>query len=124
MAQRKVVLYIYDSDAKILRTKYDLIIERTYHHIESKIETEIVYARDIYERKYIAVADRPGKVYHDHNKHSYKVWYDSAARDAAISAIGNYILDHLAPVIRDSESFLKSLQAKKAAAIKMLEDLK
>lgn len=124
MAQRKVVLYIYDSDTKVLQTKHDLIIERTYIHIESKIESEIVYARDFLERKMIAVADRPNKVYHDRNHHTYKIWYDAPNKEQAISEIGNYILDHIAPVIRDSESFLKSLQEKKKAAIKLMEDSK
>ena len=123
MKPRKIVLYVYDSDIQQLDMIRDLTIERQILDIESRNERERVYAISPSKKIRRIVADRPGKVYHDRDSHTYSVWYDGPYYTMAVDAIGNYILDHIAPVIRDSESFLRNLNEKKMAAIRLLENL-
>ncbi len=65
----------------------------------------------------------PGKVCFDKTDMVLRVWYDEPDRDAAIEAIGDYILDHISPTIREHPSFLKRLKQDELNAIKLLEDL-
>lgn len=122
MTKRKIALYIYDSDTKEFKSyTVGMTLERQIIDMESRNEHERVYAVNASKKIRFEIADRPDEVFHNHDNHTYSVWYDKPDYYRAIDAIGNYILDHIAPVIRDSKSFLERLQEKKLAAIKLLE---
>ena len=122
---RKIVLYTYHIDEERFSQTSNLNLERETVDIESRNESELIFAvQNKHMRQVrIAIAAKPGKVFHDCDDRVYRVWFDSPDRDKAIEAIGNYILDHVASEIRTHESFIKRLDAERQQAIKLLESL-
>ena len=122
---RKIVLYTYHIDEERFSQTSDLYLERETVGIESRNEYELIFAvsNNNMRRTRIAIAAKPGKVFHDCDSATYKVWFDVPDRDKAIEAIGNYILDHVASEIRTHESFIRRLDAERQQAIKLLESL-
>lgn len=122
---RKIVLYTYHIDEERFSQTSNLMLEREIANLESRNERELIFAvstiPNVHTR--IAIASRPGLVYHDRDSATYRVWFDSPNRDKAIEAIGNYILDRVAPEIRTHQSFIKRLQNERARALKLLEKL-
>lgn len=124
---RKIVLYTYHIDEERFSQTSNLNLERETVDIESRNEHELIFAvsnnNNNMRQTRIAIAAKPGKVFHDYDSATYKVWFDVPDRDKAIEAIGNYILDHVASEIRTHESFIKRLNAERQQAIKLLESL-
>lgn len=122
---RRVVLYTYDVNEERFSQTTHMVLEREIKNIESFNEKELIFVVGTLPNSHvrIAVASRPGKVYYDRDNGTYRVWFDSIDRDKAIEAIGNYILDRVAPEIRTHQSFIKRLQDEQANAIKLLEQL-
>ena len=120
---RKIVLYTYHVDEERFSQTSNLMLEREINNLEGRNERELIFAISTLPnmRTRISIASRPGLVYHDRDSSSYRVWFDSPNRDKAIEAIGNYILDRVAPEIRTHQSFIKRLQKEQASAIKLLE---
>ena len=119
---RMIVLYTYYVDEERFSQTTNLMLERETVDIESRYEHELIFAVSTVgmRKTRIAIASRPGKVYYDENKHAYLVWFDDVNRDKAIEAIGNYILDRVAPEIRTHQSFIKRLQHEQAIATVLL----
>ena len=123
---RTIVLYTYYIDEERLSQTSNLRLERETVNIESRNEHELIFAVPISQqmnKTRIPIASKPGKVYYNHDANEYRVWFDTADRDKAIEAIGNYILDRVAPEIRTHQSFIKRLQNEQASAIKLLKNL-
>lgn len=122
---RKIVLYTYNVNEERFSQTSNLILEREIVNLESRNERELIFAVGTLPnmRTRISVASRPGLVYHDRDSASYRVWFDSPDRDKAIEAIGNYILDRIAPEIRTHQSFIKRLQNEQQQAINLLESV-
>ena len=122
---RKIVLYTYHIDEKRFSQTSNLYLEHETVDIESRNEHELIFAvsNNNMRQTRIAIAAKPGKVFHDFDDGVYRVWFDSPNRDKAIEAIGNYILDHVASEIRTHESFIKRLDAERQQAIKLLESI-
>ena len=120
---RKIVLYTYHVDEERFSQMSNLMLEREIVNLEGRNERELIFAIGTLPnmRTRISIASRPGLVYHDRDSASYRVWFDSPDRDKAIEAIGNYILDRVAPEIRTHQSFIKRLQKEQASAMKLLE---
>ena len=122
---RKIVLYTYHIDEERFSQTSNLYLERETVDIESRNEYELIFAvsNSNMRQTRIAIAAKPGKVFHDYDSATYRVWFDAPDRDKAIEAIGNYILDHVASEIRTHESFIKRLNTERQQAIKLLESL-
>lgn len=122
---KKIVLYTYRIDEERFSQTSNLMLEQGVVNLENYNERRLIFAvstiPDVHIR--IAIASRPGLVYYDRNSATYRVWFDAPDRDKAIEAIGNYILDQIAPEIRTHQSFIKRLQDEQASAIKLLEKL-
>lgn len=122
---RKIVLYTYHIDEERFSQTSNLILERETVDIEGRNEHELIFAvsNNNMRQTRIAISIKPGKVFHDYDSRTYRVWFDSPDRDKAIEAIGNYILDHVASEIRTHESFIKRLDEERQQAIKLLESI-
>ena len=122
---RKIVLYTYHVDEERFSQTSNLMLEREVINLESRNERELIFAVGTLPSMHtrISIASRPGLVYYDQDSASYRVWFDSPDRDKAIEAIGNYILDRVAPEIRTHQSFIKRLQNERARALMLLENL-
>lgn len=120
---RKIVLYTYHVDEERFSQTSNLMLEREIINLEGRNEHELIFAVGTLPTMCtrISVASKPGLVYYDQDSASYRVWFDSPDRDKAIEAIGNYILDRVAPEIRTHQSFIKRLQKEQASAKKLLE---
>ena len=121
----RVVLYTYNIDEERFSQTSHVMLEREIKDIESVNEHELVFVVGTLPNAHmrISVAPKPGKVYYDRNSASYRVWFYSQDRDKAIEAIGNYILDRVAPEIRTHQSFIERLQNERASAMKLLDKL-
>ena len=122
---RKIVLYTYNVDEERFSQRLNLQIEREIVNIESYNEKELIFAVNTLPTDHarVAIASRSGKVYYDRNSETYRVWFDAPDRDRAIEAIGNYILDRVAPEIRNHKSFIERLQYERDSARKLLDKL-
>lgn len=122
---RKIVLYTYNVDEERFSQTSNLMLEREVVNLEGRNERELIFAISTLPniRTRISIASRPGLVYYDRDSGSYRVWFDFPDRDKAIEAIGNYILDRVAPEIRTHQSFIERLQDELASARKLLEKL-
>ena len=122
---RKIVLYTYHIDEERFSQTSNLMLEQEAVNLENYNGRRLIFAvstiPDVHIR--ISVASRPGRVYYDRNSATYRVWFDTPDRDKAIEAIGNYILDRIAPEIRTHQSFIKRLQAEQAMLTLLLEKL-
>ena len=121
----KIVLYTYHIDEERFSQNSDLILEREISNFESRNEKELIFAVGTLPTMHIriAIASKQGEVYYDQHKHLYRVWFYEHNKDKAIEAIGNYILDRVAPEIRTHRSFIKRLENERISAIKLLENL-
>lgn len=123
---RTIVLYTYYIDEERLSQTSNLRLERETVNIESRNEHELIFAIPVSQqmnKTRIPIASKPGKVYYNHDANEYRVWFDTADRDKAIEAIGNYILDRVAREIRTHESFIKRLENERTSATQLLEKL-
>ena len=93
--------------------------------LESRNEHELIFAINTKPtpKMRFAVSSNPGQVYYDPDSSTYRVWFDGYEKDKAIEAIGNYILDRVAPEIRNHVSFIKRLQDEQDQAMKLLEQV-
>lgn len=120
---RKIVLYTYNIDERRFSQTSNLMIEREVVNIESRDEHELIFAVGTVSGMHacrIPIASRPGMVYFDKSSSTYRVWFDEPNKDAALEAIGNHILDQVAPAIRTHRSFIKRLQEEKESAMELL----
>lgn len=122
---RKIILYTYYIDEQRLETNNNLMLERNIVNLESRSEHELIFAvgTRLGRNIRVGIASKPGKVYHNSNNNTYNVWFDAVDRDAAIEAIGNYILDNVSREIRTHKSFIRRLESEQLNAIKLLEGL-
>ncbi len=122
---RKIFLYTYHIDEERFSQTSNLMLERETVNIEGRNEHELIFAigNSHMHQIRIAVASGPGKVYYDSNSATYRVWFDGPDRDKAIEAIGNYILDRVAPEIRNHKSFIERLEKERARAFSLLEKI-
>ena len=122
---KKIVLYTYHIDEERFSQTSNLMLEQEVVNLENYNERGLIFAISTIPNVHvrISVASRPGRVYYDRDSAAYRVWFDAPDRDKAIKAIGNYILDRIAPEIRTHQSFIKRLQDEQASAIKLLEKL-
>lgn len=122
---RKIVLYSYNIDEERFSCTSNLVLEREIINIESRDEHELIFAVSTIPSSKIrvSIASKPGQVYYNKDSGTYRVWFDTADRDAAIEAVGNYILDHVADEIKYHSSFIQKLNDERLMAIKLLENL-
>lgn len=124
---RKIALYTYNIDEERFSHTSNLVLEQGAGNVASHNEHELIFAISTLPNTHmrIAIASRPGLVYYDRNSASYRVWFDAPDRvwfdapnrDKAIEAIGNYILDRIAPEIRTHKSFIERLQNERAISL-------
>lgn len=124
MTNRKIVLYVYDTDTREINTHFDMILERQIIDMESRNERERVYAVNLSAKRRYEISDKSDTVFYDHDSHTYRIWYDEPDIDRAIYAIGNYILNSIGSDILDIENLLTKKQEEELAAINLLEKLK
>lgn len=117
-----IYVYTYNSDEQRFSHNGHMRLEREIINIESRNEHELVYAvnKHLDTPIRIALASKSGKVYFDKASQTYRVWFYTPDRDAAIAAIGNYILDNISETIRTHQSFIDRLTKERDNAIDIL----
>lgn len=123
--RKPIVLYSYHVDEERFIQNSNLVLEREIVNIESRNERELIFAvsTTFTPKIRVAIASKPGQVYYNRDADEYRVWFYSPDRDAAISAVGNYILDHVSAEIRTHASFIERLQKERFNAVKLLESI-
>lgn len=120
---RRIMLYTYHIFNQCLSQTANLHLERDLDDVESRNEHELIFAVHTNPAINIrlAIASKPGVVYHDQDSETYRVWFDEPNRDKAIEAIGNYILDTISDEIKFHKSFIKRINEDKDRASKLLD---